>query len=48
MYDILFKRKVRAYKGGLPSFIGGANPPDIGFLLVALAGLLYEIYKGKK
>ena len=25
---ILSTRKVRAYKGGLPSFIGGANPPD--------------------
>ena len=28
IYDILIARKVRAHKGGLPSTIGGANPPD--------------------
>ena len=51
-------------KGGLPSVIGGANPPDerkegdkmitysdlIQFciFIVALVGLCYEIFKGKR
>ena len=52
-------------KGGLPSFIGGANPPDerkeglpmyvtyadliqLLIFIVALVGLCYTIFKGKK
>ena len=27
-YAILFARKARTHKGGLPSIFGGANPPD--------------------
>ena len=52
--------------GGLPSLIGGANPPDykgrralpmyvtyseliqIGIFIVALVGLCYQIFKGKR
>ena len=51
--------------GGLPSYFGGANPPDerkeglpmyvtysdliqIGIFIVALVGLIYEIFKGRK
>ena len=52
-------------KGGLPSVIGGANPPDerkegkpmyvtyqdlvqIGMFIVALVGLCYTIFRGRK
>ena len=51
--------------GGLPSFIGGANPPDerkeglpmyvtyseliqIGLFIVALVGLCYTVFAGKR
>ena len=51
--------------GGLPSFFGGANPPDerkegsimyvtytdliqIGIFIVALIGLCYTVFRGRK
>ena len=51
--------------GGLPSYLGGANPPDerkegkpmyvtyqdlvqIGIFIVALVGLCYTVFRGKK
>ena len=62
-YDILRTWETRE-PGGLPSFIGGANPPEerralpmyvtysdliqIGIFIVALVGLCYTVFKGKR